>query len=96
MLFSESILTGMEATSPSCCSVFQGMFNLLENDVEQLSQLCALMEAFSEYHQQCAEVMAQLTDKLQDLRHEASAKPKGSFDPKKLSDLDQQPIETGW
>ncbi|OQR66162.1 endophilin-A-like [Tropilaelaps mercedesae] len=69
------------------------MFNLLENDVEQVSQLCALMEAFSDYYQQCAETLAQLTDRLQDLRHEASAKTRGSYEPRKLQDLDPNPMD---
>ncbi|XP_028969167.1 endophilin-A [Galendromus occidentalis] len=91
----EEMRTAGEKFEESFNLASQGMFNLLENDVEQVSQLCALMEAFSEYHQQCAETLAQLTDKLQDLRHEASAKPRGSFEPKKLSDLDQQPLDAG-
>lgn len=61
--------------------------------MEQVSQLCALMEAFSDYYQQCAETLAQLTDRLQDLRHEASAKTRGSFEPKKLPDLDPAPLD---
>lgn len=41
-----------------------GMFNLLENDLEQISQLTVFAESLSSYHQQCAEIMKDLTDKL--------------------------------
>ncbi|XP_022704531.1 endophilin-A-like [Varroa jacobsoni] len=89
----EEMRTAGEKFEESFNLASQGMFNLLENDVEQVSQLCALMEAFSDYYQQCAETLAQLTDRLQDLRHEASAKTRGSFEPKKLPDLDPTPLD---
>uniref|UniRef100_A0A665U1X4 SH3-domain GRB2-like 3a n=1 Tax=Echeneis naucrates TaxID=173247 RepID=A0A665U1X4_ECHNA len=42
----------------------RSMFNFLENDVEQVSQLSALIEAALEYHQQSSEILAELSGKL--------------------------------
>uniref|UniRef100_A0A665U1X0 SH3-domain GRB2-like 3a n=1 Tax=Echeneis naucrates TaxID=173247 RepID=A0A665U1X0_ECHNA len=39
----------------------RSMFNFLENDVEQVSQLSALIEAALEYHQQSSEILAELS-----------------------------------
>lgn len=41
------------------------MVNLLENDVEQISQLNSLVQAQLEYFQQSAEVLEELVDKLE-------------------------------
>lgn len=64
-----------------------GMFNLLENDVEQISQLAALAEAFCEYHQQCAEVLQGLTERLLEQKSEAAGREREPYEPKKLSEL---------
>lgn len=64
-----------------------GMFNLLENDVEQISQLAALAEAFCEYHQQCAEVLQTLTERLLERKTEAAGRERAPYEPKKLSEL---------
>ncbi|XP_075747026.1 SH3 domain containing GRB2 like, endophilin-A isoform X7 [Rhipicephalus microplus] len=64
-----------------------GMFNLLQNDVEQISQLHALAEAFCEYHQQCAEVLQGLTERLLEQKAEAAEREREPYEPKKLSDL---------
>lgn len=41
-----------------------GMFNLLQNETEQISQLAALSEALFEYHSQCASILESLTSRL--------------------------------
>ncbi|XP_064474587.1 endophilin-A-like isoform X2 [Ornithodoros turicata] len=64
-----------------------GMFNLLENDVEQISQLAALTEAFCEYHQQCAQVLQSLTERLLEQKSEAAGRTRAPYEPKKLSEL---------
>lgn len=42
-----------------------GMYNLLENDVEQISQLTYFAESLLDYHQQCAEILKGLVETLQ-------------------------------
>nr|XP_034176436.1 endophilin-A isoform X8 [Osmia lignaria] len=64
-----------------------GMFNLLENDVEQVAQLATFSEALLEYHQQCTEVLRTLTETLLEKKDEAANKPKLEFVPKTLADL---------
>ncbi|XP_078036910.1 SH3 domain containing GRB2 like, endophilin-A isoform X5 [Augochlora pura] len=71
-----------------------GMFNLLENDVEQVAQLATFSEALLDYHQQCTEVLRALTETLLEKKDEAANKPKLEFVPKTLADLhvDAMPI----
>ncbi|XP_019881764.1 endophilin-A isoform X5 [Aethina tumida] len=64
-----------------------GMFNLLENDVEQISQLATFAEALLDYHRQCTEVLEHLTEALLDKKNEAVNRPKVEFVPKTLQDL---------
>uniref|UniRef100_UPI00358F1A61 endophilin-A2-like isoform X3 n=1 Tax=Myxine glutinosa TaxID=7769 RepID=UPI00358F1A61 len=62
------------------------MFNLLESDVEQVSQLAALVEAQLEYHRQAAVLFEQLQKKLQGRVNEAARRPKQEFKPKAVFD----------
>ncbi|XP_043468457.1 endophilin-A isoform X8 [Leptopilina heterotoma] len=64
-----------------------GMFNLLENDVEQVAQLATFSEGLLEYHQQCVEVLRVLTETLLEKKDEAANRPKMNFVPKTLADL---------
>lgn len=41
-----------------------GMFNLFENEVEQISQLCTFADALLEYHEQCVEILKVMTETL--------------------------------
>lgn len=41
-----------------------GMHNLLQNEVEQISQLAALSEALYEYYSQSANILESLTSRL--------------------------------
>ncbi|XP_034944867.1 endophilin-A isoform X2 [Chelonus insularis] len=64
-----------------------GMFNLLENDIEQVAQLATFSEALLEYHQQCTEILRGLTETLLEKKNEAANRPKMEFVPKTLADL---------
>ncbi|XP_011351963.1 endophilin-A isoform X6 [Ooceraea biroi] len=64
-----------------------GMFNLLENDIEQVAQLATFSEALLEYHQQCTEILRGLTETLLEKKEEAANRPKMEFVPKTLADL---------
>ncbi|XP_051518695.1 SH3 domain containing GRB2 like 2b, endophilin A1 [Myxocyprinus asiaticus] len=65
----------------------QSMFNLLENDIEQVSQLSALVQAQVEYHQQAAEILQQLSSKIEERIIEASNKPRKEYVPKPRMEL---------
>ncbi|GIX72794.1 endophilin-A [Caerostris extrusa] len=64
-----------------------GMFNLLENDVEQISQLASLAESLYDYHNQCAAILQSATERLNEQRNEAASRPKETYQPKKLHEL---------
>uniref|UniRef100_A0A4W4GDM6 SH3-domain GRB2-like 3a n=1 Tax=Electrophorus electricus TaxID=8005 RepID=A0A4W4GDM6_ELEEL len=62
----------------------RSMFNFLENDVEQVSQLTALIEAAVEYHRQSSEILEELSGKLQSRIATASSQPRREFKPKSI------------
>ncbi|KAF9812648.1 hypothetical protein SFRURICE_018078 [Spodoptera frugiperda] len=64
-----------------------GMFNLLDNDVEQVAQLTFFAESLLEYHQQCTEILKGLVSTLMEKKEEAVNRPKMEFVPKTLADL---------
>ncbi|KAI1889703.1 hypothetical protein AGOR_G00165680 [Albula goreensis] len=62
----------------------RSMFNFLENDVEQVSQLAALIEAALDFHRQSTEILEELNSKLQNRITTASNRPKREFKPKSV------------
>ncbi|XP_054160775.1 endophilin-A-like isoform X6 [Oppia nitens] len=64
-----------------------GMHNLLQNDVEQVSQIAALSEALYEYHSQCANILESLTSRLMEQKNDAGTKSPEPYVPKKLHEL---------
>jgi len=64
-----------------------GMHNIMENDIEQISQLMQFAEALLEYHKQCAEILQGLTDTLYQKTNLASSRARKEFTPKTLEDL---------
>ncbi|RWS16200.1 hypothetical protein B4U79_14196 [Dinothrombium tinctorium] len=68
-----------------------GMFNLLQNETEQISQLAALSEALYEYHSQCASILESLTSRLMEQKRMAAEKPIEQYVPKKLEELQLGP-----
>ncbi|XP_036068272.1 SH3 domain containing GRB2 like 2a, endophilin A1 isoform X6 [Oryzias melastigma] len=70
------------------------MFNLLESDIEQVSQLAALVHAQLEYHSRSAEILTQLSSKMDERIRDASGKPRKEFVPKPRPSLDFSITET--
>jgi len=64
-----------------------GMFNILEADIEQISQLMQFAEALLEYHKQCSEILQGLTETLYSKTKAASSRQRKEFVPKTLDDL---------
>ncbi|XP_006868990.1 PREDICTED: endophilin-A2 isoform X3 [Chrysochloris asiatica] len=58
------------------------MHNLLETDIEQVSQLSALVDAQLDYHRQAVQILDELADKLKRRMREASSRPKREYKPK--------------
>lgn len=66
------------------------MHNLLETDIEQVSQLSALVDAQLDYHRQAVQILEELADKLKRRVREASSRPRREFKPRP-----QEPFELG-
>ncbi|XP_037033253.1 endophilin-A isoform X1 [Bradysia coprophila] len=64
-----------------------GMYNLLANDVEQVSQMVTFAEGLYDFHQQCTEILKILVETLQQKREECANRPRPDFVPKTLADL---------
>uniref|UniRef100_A0A8C4ZEF9 Endophilin-A2 n=1 Tax=Gadus morhua TaxID=8049 RepID=A0A8C4ZEF9_GADMO len=58
------------------------MYNLLETDVEQVSQLSSLVESQLQYHRQAVTVLDELSDKLRERMNEAQSRPRREYTPK--------------
>ncbi|XP_043842382.1 endophilin-A3 isoform X2 [Dromiciops gliroides] len=61
----EELLSAVRKFEESKEVTRKGMCNLLENDIEQVSQLLAFVEAVLAYHKQSAEILQELHRKLQ-------------------------------
>ncbi|KAG7329395.1 hypothetical protein KOW79_007569 [Hemibagrus wyckioides] len=57
----------------------RSMYNLLENDVDQVQQLIGLIEASMDYHQQSHNILENLRSSLQNKITETSYRPKREF-----------------
>ena len=60
------------------------MFNILEADIEQISQLMQFAEAMLEYHRQCSEILQGLSETLYTKTQAASGRQRREFVPKTL------------
>ncbi|XP_055020681.1 SH3-domain GRB2-like 1b isoform X1 [Boleophthalmus pectinirostris] len=58
------------------------MYNLLETDIEQVSQLSSLVESQLQYHREAVQVLEDLYSKLQDRVTEAQSRPRREYTPK--------------
>ncbi|XP_030208294.1 SH3 domain containing GRB2 like 2a, endophilin A1 isoform X3 [Gadus morhua] len=67
----------------------QSMFNILEGDqIEQVSQLAALVQAQVEYHSRATEILTQVSTKIEERIRDASSKPRKEFVAKPRTSLD--------
>ncbi|KAL5242405.1 hypothetical protein ACI65C_009815 [Semiaphis heraclei] len=83
----EELKQAEEKFAESLHSAQIGMFNLLDNDIEQISQLTTFAEGLLEYHQQCTEILKLAVMEIQEKRDQAASRPKLEFVPKTLNDL---------
>ncbi|XP_056108290.1 SH3-domain GRB2-like 1b isoform X2 [Rhinichthys klamathensis goyatoka] len=58
------------------------MYNLLETDIEQVSQLSSLVESQLQYHRQAVQILDELSDKLSDRMKDAQSRPRKEYMPK--------------
>ncbi|XP_038623062.1 endophilin-A3 isoform X1 [Tachyglossus aculeatus] len=72
----------------------RSMFNFLENDVEQVSQLAVFVEAALNYHRQSTDILKELHSKLQSRISIASSRPRRDFKPKPVVTTRCEPRDT--
>ncbi|KRX25320.1 Endophilin-A2 [Trichinella nelsoni] len=60
------------------------MFNVLDNDVEQVSQLFAFVEAQLDFHRQTTQILENLSYKLKEEVQEASSRPRQNHNPQRI------------
>lgn len=70
------------------------MHNFLETDIEQMSQLPALVEAQLDYHQQAVQILDELAKKLKRRMQEASLDSSGSISPSLGSPLTSESLSS--
>ncbi|GMT08087.1 hypothetical protein PENTCL1PPCAC_30261, partial [Pristionchus entomophagus] len=63
------------------------IFNVLSNDIEQISQLSALVDAQLDFHRQTSQVLEMLQTQLKMRIKEASCKPRADHLPKAVLDM---------
>ncbi|XP_063305050.1 endophilin-A3 isoform X2 [Pelobates fuscus] len=62
----------------------RSMFNFLENDIEQVSQLAVLIEAALDYHRQCTHILEDLHSRLHNRINTASSRPRRELQSKSI------------
>uniref|UniRef100_A0A8D0BJL0 Endophilin-A1 n=1 Tax=Salvator merianae TaxID=96440 RepID=A0A8D0BJL0_SALMN len=84
----EEIRQALEKFDESKEIAESSMFNLLEMDIEQVSQLTALVQAQLEYHRQATQILQQVSSKLESRIKEASSQPRREYQPKPRMSLE--------
>uniref|UniRef100_A0A4W2DKU2 Endophilin-A2 n=1 Tax=Bos indicus x Bos taurus TaxID=30522 RepID=A0A4W2DKU2_BOBOX len=84
----EELRQAMEKFEESKEVAETSMHHLLETDIEQVSQLSALVDAQLDYHRQAVQILDELADKLKRRMREASSRPKREYKPKPRELLD--------
>ncbi|XP_028986605.1 endophilin-A2-like isoform X2 [Betta splendens] len=69
------------------------MHNLLETDVEQVSQLCSFVESLLQYHKQASQILEELSDKLRERMNDAQSRPRREYTPKARPSFDYEDDE---
>ncbi|KAM5190791.1 endophilin-A2 isoform 2-T2 [Callospermophilus lateralis] len=84
----EELRQAMEKFEESKEVAETSMHNLLETDIEQVSQLSALVDAQLDYHRQAVQILDELADKLRRRVRDASSRPKREYKPKPREPFD--------
>ncbi|XP_072321657.1 endophilin-A3a isoform X1 [Eucyclogobius newberryi] len=80
----EEIRLAVEKFEESKDLAERSMFHFFESDVEQVSQLSALIEAALDYHRQSSQILEELSTKLQKRISTANCRPRKEFKSKSV------------
>ncbi|CDW58261.1 BAR and SH3 9 domain containing protein [Trichuris trichiura] len=83
-LYDEEVRLAEEKLEESKRIAEIAMFNVIDNDVEQVSQLLAFVEAQVDFHRQTCQVLENLSEKLKKQVQEASCRPRQAHIPRPL------------
>uniref|UniRef100_A0A914R3D1 BAR domain-containing protein n=1 Tax=Parascaris equorum TaxID=6256 RepID=A0A914R3D1_PAREQ len=72
----EELIQAEEKLEESKRLAEQAMYNLLSNDVEQVSQLCALVDAQLDFHRQTTQVLERLQQQLRERVNDVNSRPR--------------------
>nr|XP_040027985.1 endophilin-A2-like isoform X1 [Gasterosteus aculeatus aculeatus] len=89
----EEIRQALEKFHESKETAEASMYNLLETDVEQVSQLSSLVESLLQYHKQASEILEELTGKLRERVNEAQSRPRREYTPRPRPSYDYGEVE---
>ncbi|XP_060762125.1 SH3-domain GRB2-like 1a [Neoarius graeffei] len=91
----EELRTSLEKFHESKEAAEISMHNLLETDVEQVSQLSALVESQLQYHRQAVQVLEELSERMRERVDHAQAQPRQKRMPKSMPSFDLDPDSNG-
>ncbi|XP_045061824.1 endophilin-A2 isoform X1 [Coregonus clupeaformis] len=89
----EELRSALEKFHESKEMAESSMHNLLETDVEQVSQMASLVDSQLQYHKQAVQILEELTDKLRDRVNEAQSRPRREYTPKPKASFDYEEQE---
>ncbi|XP_034469668.1 endophilin-A2-like isoform X1 [Hippoglossus hippoglossus] len=89
----EEIRQSLEKFHESKEMAESSMHNLLETDVEQVSQLSSFVESLLQYHKQASQVLEELSDKLRERVNDAQNRPRREYVPKPRPEFDYGDLE---
>ncbi|XP_026880855.1 SH3-domain GRB2-like 1a [Electrophorus electricus] len=84
----EELRASLEKFHESKEAAEMSMHNLLETDVEQVSQLFALVESQLQYHKQAVDVLEELSNQMRQRLDNAQSQPRQKRMPKRLPSFD--------
>ncbi|XP_067385490.1 endophilin-A2-like isoform X2 [Channa argus] len=89
----EEIRQALEKFHESKDTAESSMHNLLETDVEQVSQLASFVESLLQYHRQASEILEELSEKLSQRVNDAQNRPRREYTPKPRPSFDYEDEE---
>ncbi|XP_030607955.1 endophilin-A2-like isoform X1 [Archocentrus centrarchus] len=78
----EEIRQALEKFDESREMAERSMYNLLETDVEQVTQLSSFVESLLQYHRQATQIMEELSERLRERANDIQSRPKQQYTPK--------------
>ncbi|XP_026169621.1 endophilin-A2-like isoform X2 [Mastacembelus armatus] len=89
----EEIRQALEKFHESKEMAESSMYNLLETDVEQVSELSSFVESLLQYHRQASQILEELSSKLRERVNDAQNRPRREYTPKPRQTFEYEETE---